>query len=352
MIRIFDNKLNSVINTMKRYAASKEVDTRNKEAIVHAIERVVDGTDSKIRLINGYQKKLWNAVSYSLDYVDDLVERIPGAMNINRNSFISDPSIHAFFVNIEHLQSSFSRSSELRDFFDSEENRELTESYALLCMKRKEKSTFGIELDGAMLKRDVPQVTVGFADHQVLSPAPTEEQAREGLKKCLFDGLVTNALECISSRRSSRQLLENRKRHLQIELRNLESHSQKPESFTESSSSNYSQIREIERKVDDIEKKLRKTETTIATPNDYLEQVNKVMKHPEKFVRLKNFSIKINKLGIKIKKGSAQSGNRINLAEVTIGEARRRIVTLAKYPRSEMLPKEDFLDKARRVLFI
>ena len=113
---IFENNLSNLFHTTK----SPHPQGRLKEtSILKAVERVVQGTEPKIRFVSGYQKKLRPAIESALRYIDALVEQIPGALEVNKAAFVNNPQVHAFFVNIEHLQTSFSRSPELREFFDS-----------------------------------------------------------------------------------------------------------------------------------------------------------------------------------------------------------------------------------------
>jgi len=350
MKRLFYDKLVRGINALLSNTTHTETE-RDKEAFIRdAVETVIDATDARIRLVKGYRKKLRNCVGSSLEYVDALVENIPDPIEINKQTFISDPRVNAFFVSVQHMQTSFSRSSELRDFFDDPENRNTMESVTLLCMQRGEKKGFGLDLVGGIVRRDVPQTTVSFSDHQVLSPSATEAEARKGLKHCIFNALVTNALERISSLNASKQLFESRKRSLSSQLRRLQSIDQ---GLVTPSQSN----RDYARKIQNIEKKLAENELNfehkrvkLVTPEDYLTQVKKTLSHPQRYISLRNVSMKLNRMGVKIREGSAQTGNRIDLAEIKIGKTPRRVVLLARFPRVELLPKEDFLQQANRYL--
>jgi hypothetical protein len=90
------------------------------------------------------------------------------------------------------------------------------------------------------------------------------------------------------------------------------------------------------RQLEQLEKELGKT--PLATPQAAMEQVITVFKNPEDFVRLRKFSLTLNKMGILVGDDSGQPCNEINLTEVTIGEGAPRIVTLARFPKCEILP--------------
>lgn len=299
--------------------------------IQRTVERVVDGTDGRIRLVSGYRNKLQDVIRSSLAFADELVEQIPGGVEVNRHTFVSDPYVNAFFANVADMRTIFSHSSEIMDFMEGYGDNDAMECCALLCMHMSEKTVLGMELSGDILKKDVRQVAINFSDHRIYSPAPREPETRQGLKQCLFDGLVTNALERITQMRlanfrlkSELQILKSRQRRQQMTLQ---------KSADTTISAGYAdtclQLEQLETELGKI---------PLATPQAAMEQVITVFKNPEDFVRLRKFSLTLNKMGILVGDDSGQPCNEISLTEVTIGEGAPRIVTLARFPKCEILP--------------
>ena len=317
----------------------KEDRQSRRTEILNTVERVVEGTDSRIRLVNSYKKKLQGAVSNSLEYADDLIDLIPEAVDVSASTFVSDPYVNAFFVNVSDLQTVFSHSSEVREFMEDFSNVDTPRCCALLCMQKSEKTVMGVELAGDMLKRDVRQTAVSFSDHRIYSPTPSEAGTREGLKQCLFGGLVTNALEHIVQLRLASQRLKKERQMLQARLRRYQHNKGGAEQNARSELAQ--EIEEIRQKLSMIEEQLKKTHPL--TPQESLEQVNTVFSRPDKFVRFKNVALRLNKMGIRIEPTSRQACNEIRLTEVKIGDELPRVVTLAKFPRDELLPRKEFL---------
>jgi hypothetical protein len=295
------------------------------------VERVVDGTDGRIRLVSGYRNKLQDVIRSSLAFADELVEQIPGGIEVNRHTFVSDPYVNAYFANVSDMRTIFSHSSEIKDFMEGYGDNEAVECCALLCMHMSEKTVLGMELSGEILKKDVRQVAINFSDHRIYSPAPREPETRQGLKQCLFDGLVTNALERITRMRltnfqlkSELQILKSRQRRQRMALQ---------KSADATTSAEYA---DTCRQLEQLETELAKT--PLATPQAAMEQVITVFRNPEDFVRLRKFSLTLNKMGILVEEDPGQPCNEINLTEVTIGEGDPRIVTLARFPKCEILP--------------
>ncbi len=335
-----DTTLSGLQNAFRHKLEERAARQRQYGDVANAVEKAVDGTDSRIRLVSGYKKKLYDGVSTALQFTDELVARIPGAIEVSSRNFISDPYVNAFFVNVNDLQTILSHSSEIRDFMENYASSENSQCCVLLCMQKTEKSVLGMELSGEILKRDVQQTAVSFSDHRLYSPAPTEAAAREGLKECLLGGLVNNALEHIMRDKvenhqfqSDRQMLHARLRHLEYKSGNLHQGSQVHADLA-------NKIEEIRQKLSVIEDSLMNTRP--ATPQESLNHVNRVLKQPENYIRLNKSALKLDKMGIRIDDNSSQSCNDIELAEVVIGEERPRVVTLATFPTGEISPQAEF----------
>jgi hypothetical protein len=202
-------------------------------------------------------------------------------------------------------------------------------------MRRTEKTVLGMELANNMLKRDVRQIAVSFSDHRIYSPAPNETETREGLKTCLFQGLVTNALERIVQLRHAGHRLQSRRQILHARLRHYQ--------VKQGARRDARTVRNIE----ETTRELGKTEekmlhTPLLTPQLALQQVTDVFSEPDKFIRISKSALRLNKMGIKISEDSPQPANELNLTEVVIGNDMPRVVTLAKLPPKEALSRTLF----------
>ena len=192
---------------------------KQRSLLEEAVEGVVDGIEPKIRLVRGYQKKLQPVVATARAYIDALVEQIPGPLFMTPKAFIKDPYVNAFFATPGEVSTVFSASSELREFFARPENADIDIACGLLCMVEEEKSVLGMELAQGAIRRDVRQTSVNFSDHKVLTPGATEADARLGLKNCIFNALVSHALQHIADLKAQRRELQDQRRILYARLR-------------------------------------------------------------------------------------------------------------------------------------
>jgi hypothetical protein len=337
MKELIETTLTSLRDALHRRMEQRETCKTRSTELLDTVENVVEATDNRIRAIGNYRKLLQGAVATALEFSDELVSRIPGAIEVSSRSFVSDPYVNAFFVNIGDLQAVFSHSSEIRDFMEDYASAELPHCYALLCMHRSEKTVMGMELAGDMLRKDVRQTAVSFSDHRIYSPGPSEQETRNGLKNCLFGGLVTNALERIMAQKLTSHRLQTERHALQARLRALQ-HNQARDSDVVRR-----EIRELRKALETVEHDLLKLRPP--SPEDSLQQLNAVLAHPDHHVRIDRCSLKLNKMGIKIGGDSDQPCNELELTEVCFGEESPRVVTLAKFPRDELQPRDEALSQ-------
>lgn len=332
--------LSGTFETLRRKTETREHGRRRAARVTEALERAVEGTDPSIRYLRGYRKKLQEAIEISLDYTERFIAEIPGAIEVSRRTFVSDPCVNAFFVNVDDLQTVFSTSSEIREFLEACHN-EIPHCYALLCMHKSEKTVMGVELDGEVLKRDVYQTAVSFSDHRIYAPAPTEAETREGLRQCLFEGLVTHALGRIMHLKLSNHRLQQERQALHARLRYLQKTPAQGPGHAPADARTAGEAEDIMARLRKIEGEL--LNSRLSAPQVSLNEVHAVFRRPDRFIRIRKSTLTLSKMGIRIDLHSPQPGNVIQLTEVEVGEELPRVVTLAKFPRDELLPRPEFL---------
>ena len=316
---------------------------RKKSATVNAsIEQLIDGIDPNMRLVIGYKKKLIEAVETALDYIDRLVEEIPGPIEINKKAFGADPLVNAFFATASDIQKTFSQSDALRTLFEDSMNVNIDDAYALMCLEKKEHSGFGMELEGDFIKKDVPQVYVNFFAHNIMSPAATEREVRTSLKQCIFDALITHTFECVMAKHARERGSDEYRKMLDRRYKANQAWGQELTDLILSIRADTIAGNGSTQKITSNKQGVESSTGYIETPGDHLEQVRNILAHPEKMIRLNHVSLNLTRMGVKVEDNSTQSSSKIELAELEINDTWRRIITIVKYPRNEMLEKTDF----------
>jgi hypothetical protein len=331
----FNNRLSVLRDSIHRMRQAKTTRRTRYSGFDALLEDVVQGTDARIRLVPGYRKKLQDAIGASLEFTDFVVEHIPRAIEMSRRTFVSDPYVNAFFANIADMQSVFMQSSEIRDFLEEHRNDTPAECCSLLCMHMSEKTVTGMEISGDVVHKDVLQKAVNFSDHRVYSPASSEPATREGLKQCLFTGLVNNALDRIMQLKLENHRLQSERSMLHARLRHLRQKAERAEHDA-------APVIEIMNAIEETSKRLKNVEDAMlrispASPQESLELINTVFQRPDEFIQTREFQLRLNKMGIKIDASSREPCNDITLTEVRIVNELPRVVTLATVPRDELL---------------
>jgi hypothetical protein len=187
---LFQVQIDHLSALLDQRTARRDEERRRNDRELQAVEALVEGTDSRMRAVNGYRRRLRASVAVLLDYVAGLAERLPAPVAISGERFLPDPLVNAFFVNRQAIRDIFSRSHDLQDFFADPGRQDRSHAWALLFMTMREKETLGLALTGELLSREVRQTNVSFTDHRVIQARASEDEVRSALAQFLFDAYV------------------------------------------------------------------------------------------------------------------------------------------------------------------
>jgi len=186
-----------------------------------AIERAVDGTDPRLRLVPGYRKRLREPVIHAIDQVMALVDGIPAPVPAGPDGWRNDFRLAALFASTGDMLQVFGRDRALSDYLSGPEGRGAERVTALLLARREEKNVLGMDLVGDQVRRDVAQVSVSFSGHHLLEPRISEEESRRFLKRRAFDHLLALALAEIAEARMERADLQRQRDLLRRKLETM-----------------------------------------------------------------------------------------------------------------------------------
>lgn len=331
MLKLFESILN-LFPGEQTYAAEQDTGY----SLTEAIDRVIEGTDTKLRLVPGYRKKLQREVSTSLEYISQLVDQISGPMDVSRKTFISDPEVRAYFSTPDALQNIFSCGTELKTFFDQQENAEIEVCFALLCANKEEKKVMGSVLEGEFIRRDVMQTAISFFDYKVLSPAIDDKEVRNGIKKCIYDGLVTYVLQHIASIKIERRDLVHQRRILHAQLRSRQKSGNGLSALLAEAHIESEQCSNLAEELKQAETRLHKITGDSDVLSFYLEEIRKILAQPENFIQLNRACFHLSDMGIKLDVEAAHSDDAVCFSELEITNVMKRVVTIIRYNKNEI----------------
>lgn len=196
---------------------------RYPESLVDlAIERAVDGTDSRLRLLPSYRKRLRKPVIQAIDHVVALVDAMAAPVIADVRVRADEPRLSAVFVSAADMLELLGRDPSLMAFRATSAGSAADCITALMVTKPVERHIFGVDLAGDQVRREVAQVAVSFTKHRLLDPTASEADTRRLLKRRAFDHLLMLALERIAEVREERGDLTRQRDLLRRKLYALE----------------------------------------------------------------------------------------------------------------------------------
>lgn len=301
--------------------------------LAKAVEHVVDSVSTRFRVVPNYERILQEPVVETFRHIDEIAESIPGPLLCCRTAFNEDPRINAFFVSPRHIQEVFSQSEDVRQLFEA--NPLAAECYALMCVRREERSQLGMALVDNQVRNDVLQTSVSFTDHHLLSPGTDEAAARCALKCCMFDGLLAHIKRRAVDAAQRAEDLETRLRVLRSRLKST---GQGPD--TEQPRA------ELSAEIHDLEKQLEGGDARPLTLSEQLDMVAAALSDPAEYLSAEAVSLRLSRMAIKLEKDATEPGYDLSLSEIRIASHGPRIGALVRFPRTELLPQQDFVKQA------
>ena len=327
MVRLF--------NLLKKFTGVSSA-SGNTKLVNEAIEHVIDSIDVKLRLVPSYQQKLGEAVSTALQHIDNLVEQVPGPFYFSRATYISDPNVRAYFASPDIMQEIFSSNEELQAFFSDQYNGDVDICYALLCSNKEEKTIMGNELVGDFVQHGVTQTAINFFDYKVLSPAVSNYDVRKSIKQCIFDGLITHALQHIANIKIERRDLHDQQRILHAQLRSRQAKGNGLSSMLAEGHADKWQSEELERQCHEAGQQLEKMLGKQDVLSFYLDEIRNILSQPDDFIQLNTACFRLSDMRIKLDDNAPQAANTVCFSEIEIANVMKRVVAVVSYSRDEM----------------
>jgi len=321
-----------------------------RKLIADATEAIVDTVEPKVRHRNRYADKLEPCVRKTIAYLRAIARERLEPVLLSRAAWSDDPRVNAFFATPDEVPACLGRSRELRAFFEDPSNADVQEAYALLGMKKEERTVLAPQFEGDTLKQEVAQVTVSFSGHRLLAPAATLAATRLEIGRRIIQRLAQVALSRIIALDQKANELQQHKAYLGARMRLLNLARDGMEGIVSDPATIGEQMKAVERELKDTVDEYVETKGSLATLDGYLEQIDEVFSHPEQHLALTHTPLRLSRLGFKVNASETGLINELTLAELAIGENLNAAIAIVRCPRSELPPKEDLVAKAERYL--
>jgi len=321
-----------VFANLRMRLSSASADETTRLAVAHAVQVA----DPRMALVGSHERKLAPVVGKALDYCRDLVETIPGPVEINAQTFGSDPLVHAIFATPADIGRMLGSSAELARFCTSAEADGAEAVYALIGMRRREKMVLSPALKGDMIQVDVPRRLLYFADHTLHEPSPELDLTRLRLRDAAFDSLVRSFAARLQAQRAEREDLRS-----EWEQERALSHF-----------GSEAEIAAHEQRRLELEQRLRESVAAME-PAHVLDALIGWLEAPQSSLRLDEVKVTIDPLGTVVVDGT-EAGNAHTLSlPVLVGRDRRRwVVLMTRIPREEARSARHEAEAFKRTLTI
>ena len=306
--------------------------------IERATERVVEGTDPRLRALSGLSRRLHDPIVKAIDHVIEVVNGIPGFLEVTAAAHGTDPRLGALFASAESMFDILGRDQALREYLDSGEGRVARRVVGLLMAERVERNVLGMDLVGDQIRRDVAQVVVSFVAHRFLEPNVSEEEGRRQLMRRAFDFLLTQALNRISEVKLERADLSRQRDLLQRKLSALE---QGGWGF-KALDPRHPDLATLMAELDDVTAQLEALGPDQETLEAHLGIVIEVLANPGQHLWVEPITLYLDAMNI-VREPENAATRRLDFMEFRGGRG-QRAVTLPLAIQPDLLPpREDFL---------
>jgi hypothetical protein len=294
------------------------------ELINTAIERAVDGTDPRVRIVPGYAKTLRRPVIHAIKHVIQLIDSLPEPVLASREDLATHPALAAIVFSAEQLEQIIRQDPVLRDF-------RKTEPYipdpfhALLASQKSEKNGFGTALVDGRMRKDVAQTTVNFDEHRFVDPALSEEKSRRLLERRAFDGLLAIALSHLMEHRDERKTLTAQKSVMKAKLKIIG----RSGSFEDQLVSG--EQGQLQRRLEEVEQQLSELGPAEGVLAANLATIAEVLVEPERHLWLEDKSLCVDRYYV-LQRRPSSSAPEITFKEFHNSEGRRLLALRVKIP--------------------
>lgn len=305
-----------------------------RAALDKEIERLVEEVSPAIRNVRGYRQQLRAPVEKAKKYIERLVASIPGPQALSADDWGGGSLAELLFIDADQVRELFRKSATLRSFFQKDSS---AEAVALLTATRSEKTIFGSEIQGQILKRDVPQTAVDFLDHRVVAPAASETQDRRTLVEGALRLLGLRVLEHLTNLRSQKEDLAEEKQLLGIKMKILQAHDRSLEGLLESDRASENKAVRVREMLQEVGQELEVVTAVLGAPETALTHLLAFLNNPEYVLLYQPLDLRLNWMGVRVEEQTEDPGKEISLVELEMPGRLKRVAVLVTVKREEVL---------------
>jgi hypothetical protein len=317
---------------------------------IDASVRRILGFHPQLKLLRRCDARLAPALRDCLAYLDRLLDAMPAPRVANAAAWSSDPWIHAFFGSATEVARVISCSADLRDWF--ERNPDADQTYAVLGMEMQERRAFGVAQQGELVRRDVPQTTLSFSDHQLRMCGRSEAELKAEVLRRLLDQLALEALAQIDAGKTLREDLAKQRALLRARLRLLQLHGAGVQGmFDATLDEGAAEMQRLQAAIAENERDLERCGGSVDALEQDFELLRLVFAQPQQHLSVSIRRLRINPMNILLEDDAAPGAAiDIPIARIPTVPPSERAFALLRFARRDLQAPRDLLKQAERLL--
>lgn len=317
-----------------------------------AVERIVQLANPRLRFARRYRQRLTPAVHTAMDYAHSLVAGVPPAFDASPAAWQASGSMRAFFATGEEVLRTFSQLPELRAWFEA--HPAVGEVYTVLSMVLVERHVLGAALEGDVVRRDVPQMTVSFSDHRARIFGASETQLREEIERRIVDQLALSAVVNSTRDESRREVLEQERALLRMRLRLLQNQGAGVSGLGIRVNPELGEAARIQMDLAMNEANLNSLAAGHQSLDYQLDRLCDVLSNPVEHFSVSTRRLRIDRMNVVVDERSTQPAEDLDLriAQIPMPDAAPevRVFMFVHFPRIALLPRSALQSDAARLL--
>ena len=325
---------------------------RNARDVSPTLDRIVQLTNPRLKFARRYRARLTPAVDIAVQHARSLVASVPPACEASAAAWQYDPCLRAFFSSGDDVVRAFSRSAELRAWFDM--NATASEVCAVLSVRLVERRILGVALDGGVIRRDVPQTTVSFDDYRVRICGRSEQELRAEIECRIVDQLALVGLSIATHDQGQREVLEQENALLRTRLRLLQGRGAGLVALVGPSAPDGSVLARLQTELAMNEANLSSIASGAEALEYQLERLREVLANAGEHLFITSRQMRLDRMNVVVADDDPAPGASLNLqiARVPIpdGAVEFRTFILVRFQRAAMLSKTTLSNDAARML--
>ncbi|HXZ97622.1 MAG TPA: hypothetical protein VEG37_11340 [Burkholderiales bacterium] len=270
--------------------------------IDETVERLVQVTNPRLRLIPRYRARLKPAAEAAMRYAHDLVALAPAAREASPTAWAGDPYLRAFFATADEIIRVYGRSADLRAHFDR--NPGSQEAYAVLSMQMIERKVLGVALEGEAMRSDVAQTTVSFGDYRVRICGRTESELRAEIERRVVDQLALEGLVRVGAEQSRRETLAQERALLTTRLKLMQQQGVGMRAVLGAEVAGATELARLQSQIDENGRNLTSLGSATESLDRELELICEVLAQPREHFKVSSRWLRLDRMNVVLEEGA------------------------------------------------